>query len=213
MLRNALKPKNRLADTAYNASMRGDPPIDVVPDGQMPKKPQYGAETSVQQNVQQDLSGMLGSIQAQRAENPVYMPFEPGTQTLDARRLAQTAAAAQQRIGLSRDQLQQSQEQDRLRNQYDIWEATGQAPEGIPGIEAGAELFTPEPKPTAAEQRREAEADATEAIDAAIQKGLSKQEIEKNINAQYADLVRQGVDPQSLITYLSQKELTGSFTD
>ena len=171
LLRNALNPgsRNRLAQTAYNASMRADPPIDVVPDGQMPKRPQYGAETSVQQNVQKDLSGMLGSIQAQRAQNPVYMPFEPGTptlasrqlsaqekaqafqnalaeagitgsyqgqQTMDARRLAQTAAEAQAR-------LQQQTEQDRLRNQYSIWEATGQAPSGIPGVSAGTGLYNP----------------------------------------------------------------------
>lgn len=73
-------PAANLAEVAYNASQRADPPIYVVPD-----RPQYGAEVT--------LNSMINLIDEHRAKNPVYMPFEPGTKTMAGKQFdAQQAA-------------------------------------------------------------------------------------------------------------------------
>lgn len=81
-------PAANLAQVAYNASLRANPPIYVVPD-----RPQYGAEPV--KGPQQYLGEMLSSIEAYRAKNPVYMPFAPGTPTMGRRQFdAQEQARA-----------------------------------------------------------------------------------------------------------------------
>ncbi len=81
-------PAANLAQVAYNASLRANPPIYVVPD-----KPQYGAEPV--KGPQQYLGEMLSSIEAYRAKNPVYIPFAPGTPTMGRRQFdAQEQARA-----------------------------------------------------------------------------------------------------------------------
>lgn len=84
-------PAANLAQVAYNASLRANPPIYVVPD--QPQRPQYGAEPV--KGPQQYLGEMLSSIEAYRAKNPVYMPFAPGTPTMGRRQFdAQEQARA-----------------------------------------------------------------------------------------------------------------------
>jgi len=130
-----------------------------------------------------------------------------GQPTLEARQLdAQQQAQAFQNA-LAERRLAQQAAENKLRNLFNIWENTGQAPAGIPSVEAGTKLFTPPAEPS----KDEIKADAIRAVDEAIQEGLSREEIEKNILAQYADLVSQGVDPQFLINYLDQKEVEGAF--
>lgn len=79
-------PAANLAQVAYNASLRANPPIYVVPD-----RPQYGAEPV--KGPQQYLGEMLSSIEAHRMKNPVYMPFEPGTPTLAGKQFEAQQAA------------------------------------------------------------------------------------------------------------------------
>ena len=79
-------PAANLAQVAYNASLRANPPIYVVPD-----RPQYGAEPV--KDPQQYLGEMLSSIEAHRMKNPVYMPFEPGTPTLAGKQFEAQQAA------------------------------------------------------------------------------------------------------------------------
>ena len=79
-------PAANLAEVAYNASLRANPPIYVVPD-----RPQYGAEPV--KGPQQYLGEMLSSIEAYRARNTGYVPsiplvpFAPGTKTMRAKEL------------------------------------------------------------------------------------------------------------------------------
>lgn len=82
-------PASNLAQVAYNASLRANPPIYVVPD--QPQRPQYGAEPV--KGLQQYLSEMLSSIEAHRAKTPVYIPFKPGTKTLAGKQFEAQQAA------------------------------------------------------------------------------------------------------------------------
>lgn len=80
LLEQRKNPAASLAEVAYNASQRAEPPIYVVPD-----RPQYGAEVT--------LNSMINLIDEHRAKNPVYMPFEPGTKTMAGKQFdAQQAA-------------------------------------------------------------------------------------------------------------------------
>lgn len=62
---------------------------------------------------------------------------------------------------------------------------------------------------TLTERNREALADAYDAIDAAIEQGLTEDEIDASIDSQHTDLIRQGIDPKKLKDYLSQKVYAG----
>jgi len=73
------QPQARLTKQAYYASLRANPPVYVVPD-----RPRYGEEVPTK-TWQQNLADIMNVISAYRAQNPVYVPFEPGTKTLQAR--------------------------------------------------------------------------------------------------------------------------------
>lgn len=79
----ALKPN--LASQASQAASQSEPPIKVVPDGQMPR---YGEEAP-RKNWQQNVGDILGSLDVHRATHPVYSPFPAGTPTLQAKQLEQ----------------------------------------------------------------------------------------------------------------------------
>lgn len=60
------------------AALSQEPQIYVVPDNQMPG---YGEEVP-RLSTEQNLQAFTSAIQGQQAKNPVYMPFAPGTPTL-----------------------------------------------------------------------------------------------------------------------------------
>lgn len=80
---------------------KSNPPIDVVPDNalkspgqtlqtqQLQQTPQYGAEANLTTAWTQPLSALLDSINKWRAQTPLYVPFAPGTPTLEAKKLAE----------------------------------------------------------------------------------------------------------------------------
>jgi hypothetical protein len=59
--------------------------VYVVPDAAMPK---YGEEVP-RQTWEENVGETLAQLAARRAANPVYAPFKPGTQTLQAKQLAE----------------------------------------------------------------------------------------------------------------------------
>jgi len=62
----------------------------LVPE-QQPSKPQYGAEPI--KGPQDYLSEILNSIEVNRAENPIYLPFPPGTKTLKEKAASQSSTS------------------------------------------------------------------------------------------------------------------------
>ena len=57
------------------------------------------------------------------------------------------------------------------------------------------------PKPTQTEKTNTAKADAMQAVDEASAMGIPLDQVVQNINASYAELVRQGVKPEDIIQY------------
>lgn len=78
---------------------KNNPPVSVVPDnalkqtsssgGGITMLPQYGREADLSTAWAKPLSTVLDMLSKWRAQNPVYMPFAPGTPTLAAKELAE----------------------------------------------------------------------------------------------------------------------------
>jgi hypothetical protein len=95
-LSSVRQPQNTLTNQVFQALQRTNPPVYVVPDDQMPRV-RYGEEVP-RQNWQQALSSILGALQVHRAQNPVYIPFKPGTPT-QQRLYQQESLALQRELG------------------------------------------------------------------------------------------------------------------
>lgn len=172
-------------------------PVYVVRDDLMPRQnaagaaPRYGEEVP-RQGWQAALDSLVRAVQMHQMNNPLYIPFKPGTPTLEQQKFDWLRQAQEAELtGMYRGQptwtrQYQAGQLDLERQRLQQQKAQQKDTQGK----------------TKEERQAAALADAYAAVDAALQKGLPPEDIERNIRSQSAELMRNNVNPDDVVDYL-----------